>query len=131
MTGRVRRQRVLVADDETLIANTLVQILNASGFDAEAAYSGEHAVNMAQFMNPDILIADVIMGPMNGVDAAVSIKKLVPRCKVILCSGQVTSENLVRKAEEHGHHFELLFKPVPPRELLDRLEWMWRSDGAA
>jgi len=131
MTGRERRGRVLVADDEKLIADTLVQILNASGFDAEADYSGEHAVNMAPFVNPDILIADVIMGGMNGVDTAVSIKKMLPRCKVILCSGQVTSEVLVRNAEEQGYNFELLFKPVHPRELLDRLEWMWRADGAA
>jgi DNA-binding NtrC family response regulator len=131
MTGRERRRRVLVADDERLIADTLVQILNASGFDAEAAYSGEQAVEMAPFVNPDVLIADVIMGGMNGVDAAIAIKKVLPRCKVILCSGQITSELLVRKGEDQGYRFDLLFKPVHPRFLLDRLDWMWRADGAA
>jgi DNA-binding NtrC family response regulator len=131
MTGRERRRRVLVADDEKLIADTLAQILNARGFDAKAAYSGEQALEMAPFVNPDVLIADVIMGGMNGVDTAISIKKIFPRCRVILCSGQVTSELLVQKAEEQGYRFDLLFKPVHPRFLLDRLDWMWRADGAA
>ncbi|HEV8494230.1 MAG TPA: response regulator, partial [Candidatus Angelobacter sp.] len=112
-----------------LIADTLVQILKASGFDAAAAYSGEQALELAAFVNPDVLIADVIMGGMNGVETAISIKKVLPRCKIILCSGQVTSEILLRKAEEQGFSFELLFKPVHPRDLLDRLEW--RADGAA
>jgi CheY-like chemotaxis protein len=129
MTGRERRRSVLVADDEKLIADTLVQILNASGFDAAAAYSGEEALELAPFVNPDVLIADVIMSGMNGVETAISIKKVLPRCKIILCSGQVTSEILLRKAEEQGYSFDLLFKPVHPRELLDRLEW--HADGAA
>lgn len=129
MTGRERRRSVLVADDEKLIADTLVQILNASGFDAAAAYSGEQALELAAFVNPDVLIADVIMSGMNGVETAISIKKVLPQCKIILCSGQVTSEILVRKAEEQGYSFDLLFKPVHPRELLDRLQW--RADGAA
>ncbi len=131
MTGRERLRRVLVADDEKLIADTLAQILNASGFDAQAAYSGEQALEMAAFVNPDVLIADVVMGGMNGVDTAISIRKILPRCKVILCSGQVTSEVLVNKAEEQGYKFDLLFKPVHPRLLLDRLNWMWQADGAA
>lgn len=129
MAGRERRRSVLVADDEKLIADTLVQILNASGFDAAAAYSGEEALELAPFVNPDVLIADVIMSGMNGVETAISIKKVLPRCKIILCSGQVTSEILLRKAEEQGYSFDLLFKPVHPRELLDRLEW--HADGAA
>jgi DNA-binding NtrC family response regulator len=73
----------------------------------------------------------VIMGGMNGVDVAIAIKKVLPRCKVILCSGQITSELLVRKGEDQGYRFDLLFKPVHPRFLLDRLDWMWRADGAA
>lgn len=129
MTGRERSRSVLVADDEVIIADTLVQILNASGFDAVAAYSGEQALDMAAFVNPDVLIADVIMGGMNGVETAISIKKVLPQCKIILCSGQVTSEILLHKAEEQGYSFDLLFKPVHPRDLLDRLEW--QADGAA
>ena len=131
MPGRERRRRVLVADDEILIADTLAQILNSNGFVAEAAYSGEQAVEKAPFLRPDILIADVFMGGMNGVESAVTIKKFLPQCEVILCSGQIASEDLVHKARERGYKFDLLLKPVHPQILLDRLNGMWRADGAA
>jgi len=130
MTSHERRC-VLVVDDEKLIADTLVLILNASGFYAAATYSGEQALQMAPFLNPDVLISDVIMGGMNGVEASISISKILPQCKIILCSGQVNSEVLVRKAEAQGYKFELLFKPVHPQQLLDRLNWLWHADGAA
>ena len=131
MTGREGRKRVLIVDDEKLIEDTLAQILNASGFDAVATYSGEQAVELTPFVKPEVLIADVVMGGMNGVDAAIAISKIVPKCKVIICSGQVDSEGLVHKAEEQGYKFELLLKPVHPSLLIDRLKWMWRVDGVA
>jgi DNA-binding NtrC family response regulator len=131
MTGHELRRRVLVADDERLIADTLAQILIVSGFSAEAAYSGEQAVEMAQLLKPDVLIADVIMGGISGVETAISIKEFLPKCHVILCSGQITSEELVREAERQGYRFEFLIKPVHPKTLLDRLGYKWRADGAA
>lgn len=131
MTGRERRKRVLIVDDETLIADTLAQILNASGFDSVASYSGEQAIELGPFVKPDFLIADVVMGGINGIETAIAIKKIVPQCKVIICSGQINSEALVHKAEEQGYKFDLLFKPVHPSLLLDRLNWMLRIDGVA
>jgi DNA-binding response OmpR family regulator len=131
MPGRERRRCVLVVDDEKLIADTLAKILNSNGFVAEAAYSGEQAVEKASFLHPDLLIADVIMGGMNGVESALIIKKFLPQCEVILCSGQIASEELMYKAREQGYHFDLLLKPVHPQFLLDRLNWIWGADGAA
>ena len=131
MTGHRHPRRVLVVDDERLIADTLAQILIASGFSAEVAYSGEQAVEMATWVRPDVLIADVIMGGINGVESAISIKKTLPECRVILCSGQIKSEDLVHKAEELGYRFEFLLKPVHPNVLLKRLKHLLRLDGAA
>ncbi len=131
MPGRETRRRVLVADDEKLIADTLAQILNSNGFVAEAAYSGEQAVEKASLLHPDLLIADVFMGGMNGVESAVLIQKILPQCEVILCSGQIASEELVHNARLQGYQFVLLLKPVHPQVLLDRLNWMGRADGAA
>ena len=131
MTGHRQPRRVLVADDEKLIADTLAQILNASGFLAEVAYSGEQAIEIAPWLHPDVLIADVIMGGINGVESAKSILKIQPQCSVIICSGQPTSEELVHKAREQGFKFEFLLKPVHPHILLDRLKRLLRLDGAA
>jgi CheY-like chemotaxis protein len=74
-------QRVLVVDDERVIADTLVLILSQKGFEATAAYSGEKAVEAATAFRPDILIMDVIMGGMNGIEASLQISAILPLCK--------------------------------------------------
>ncbi|MFZ0691465.1 MAG: response regulator, partial [Acidobacteriaceae bacterium] len=78
MSEQQAKPRVLVADDERVIADTLAIILNQAGFDATAVYSGEKAVEMAQILRPDMLISDVIMTDLNGIDAAIQIRALLP-----------------------------------------------------
>jgi CheY-like chemotaxis protein len=114
-------RRVLVLDDEQIIANTLALILNRSGFEARAVYTGETAIETARELSPDVLISDVIMQGMTGIEAAIRISEIVPNCRVILFSGQATTADLLERAEANGHHFELLVKPVHPRALLERL----------
>jgi len=110
--------RVLVVDDERMIADTLAQILNASGFEAMAAYDGEAAIGRAREFEPDILLTDVIMRGMSGVEAAIAVSKILPRCRVILFSGQAATVDLLERAKGQGHSFELLPKPIHPQELL-------------
>lgn len=113
--------KVLIVDDERVIADTLVIILNRSGFDATAVYSGERAVEAAQEMRPDMMISDVIMADMNGIDAAIKIRGMLPACKVLLFSGQAATADLLEKARTQGYEFEILAKPVHPQDLLARL----------
>lgn len=120
MTSQALR-RVLILDDEQLIANTLALILNRSGFEARAVYNAEDAVEKARELSPDVLISDVIMNGTTGIEAAIRISELVPSCRVILFSGQAATADLLERAEANGHHFELLVKPVHPRALLQRL----------
>jgi CheY-like chemotaxis protein len=114
LSGRVVT-RVLIADDENLIADTLVLILNHKGFESSAVYRGEDAVETATALKPDIVLTDVVMGGMTGVEAAILIRRNVPGCRVILFSGQAETVDLLRHAKEDGHTFELLSKPVHPR----------------
>ena len=114
-------RRVLILDDEQVIANTLALILNRSGFQAQAVYNGEAAIECARTLSPDFLISDVIMEGMTGIDAAISISKIAPNCRVILFSGQASTADLLDRAEASGYRFELLVKPVHPRTLIDRL----------
>ena len=113
--------RVLVADDERMIANTLAHILNASGFEAKAVYSGENAVELARELKPDVLITDVVMGGITGIEAAIHVIAMLPSCRIILFSGQASTTDLLELAEMKGHRFELLAKPVHPQVLLDHL----------
>ena len=115
------KPRVLVADDEQVIANTLAIILNQAGFDARAVYSGEKAVEAIDSFQPDMLISDVIMTGMTGIEAAITIRSKLPRCKVLLFSGQASTADLLEKARAQGHEFEILAKPVHPTDLLAKL----------
>jgi CheY-like chemotaxis protein len=115
------RPKVLVADDEQVIANTLAIILNQAGFEARAVYSGESAVEALDSFQPDMLITDVIMTGMSGIEAAIATRAKRPNCKVLLFSGQAATADLLEKARRDGHEFEILAKPVHPTDLLAKL----------
>ena len=121
MPTTTQKPRILVADDERVIADTLAMILNQSGFEARAIYSGEGALELAESFQPDMLISDVIMADLNGIDAAIRIRKLLPAIKVLLFSGQAATADLLEKARKEGYEFDILAKPVHPQDLLARL----------
>jgi DNA-binding response OmpR family regulator len=112
------RPRVLVVDDETAIADTIAKILSLSGFPAIAAYDGNDALETALLKPPELLITDVALPGMNGIELAVTIKRVFPDCKILLFSGQASTSDLIATAGRAGHHFTLLNKPVPPQDLL-------------
>jgi len=115
------KPRVLVADDEQVIANTLAIILNQAGFEARAVYSGEKVLDALEEFQPDMLISDVIMTGMTGIEAAIATRQRMPGCKILLFSGQATTADLLEKARQEGHEFEILAKPVHPTDLLAKL----------
>jgi DNA-binding response OmpR family regulator len=122
MESRLGKPKVLVVDDEALIADTVAAILNGNGFEAAAAYSAEQAIALAERLHPDVLLSDVLMPTTTGVDLAISITKIFPNTRICLFSGQASTVDLMRKAESLGYHFELLPKPIHPDELLARLK---------
>ena len=115
------KPRVLVAEDEQVMANTLAIILNQAGFEARAVYSGEQAIEALDIFHPDMLISDVIMTGMTGIEAAIATRERMPNCKILLFSGQATTADLLEKARAQGYEFEILAKPVHPQDLLARL----------
>jgi len=121
MPENAQKSKVLVADDERVIADTLAMILNQSGFHARVAYTGEKALELAAEFEPDMLISDVIMGGLNGIDAAIKIRQILPNIKILLFSGQAATADLLEKARAQGYEFEILAKPVHPQDLLAKL----------
>lgn len=114
--------KIIVVDDEPIIADTLVNILNGEGYEACAVSDGESAIKWAEMIRPDALITDVIMPGINGIETAKAVMRLLPNCRIILFSGQVASTNLLAKASAEGYAFEVLAKPVNPDQLLERLK---------
>ena len=96
--GEKHKTSVLVVDDEQLIADSLAWILCLVGFDARSVYSGSDAINHAVLNPIDILISDVVMHGMSGIDSAIEICKLFPKCKVLLLSGNIETSDMLRSA---------------------------------
>lgn len=121
MSETSSKPKVLVADDERVIANTLAMILNQSGFEATAVYSGEEALEEAEKSHPDMLITDVIMTGLTGIEVAIKLREQLPAIKVLLFSGQAATADHLEKARAEGHDFEILAKPIHPQDLLNKL----------
>ncbi|MGH7914698.1 MAG: response regulator [Candidatus Binataceae bacterium] len=124
------RPSVLVVDDESVIADTLTEILNRSGYAAIAAYDGESAMESALLKPPEMLITDVVLPGMNGIELAITIKRIFPDCKTLLFSGQASTSDMLASAKSAGHHFTLLSKPVHPKDLLAWVSQSLRSVSA-
>jgi len=114
-------KRVFVVDDESRIADTLAVILRLAGYDAQAFYNAQTTLEEIALCAPDLVISDIMMPGMNGVDMAVLIRERHPECKVLLLSGNAAMTDMLDKARLQGHIFDFLAKPIHPADLLARM----------
>jgi len=113
--------RIFVVDDEPVIASTLAVIFNMNGYSARCFTDPIEALAAAQSDAPDLLISDVEMPGLSGVDLAIQMRARYPKCKILLFSGQAATLDLLENAGAQGHDFHLLLKPVHPSELLAKM----------
>jgi CheY-like chemotaxis protein len=112
---------VLIVDDEKNIADTVALILRAAGYAAQAAYDGSAALALTRDVPPDLILTDVLMPGMNGIDLAIAAQREWPTCRVLLFSGQAASADMLEDARSRGHDFEILPKPIEPDDLLKKI----------
>lgn len=117
MSARARLS-VFVVDDEEVIASTVARILEIDGFSATAFANPVQALRSARLEAPDLLISDVLMPGMSGIELALRMKQECPNCAVLLFSGQAATSDLLSHARHLGHNFHLVLKPIHPIELL-------------
>jgi CheY-like chemotaxis protein len=121
LPAKKRQPVILVVDDEKVIADTLSIILSKSGFETMTAYDAPTALELAANHTPDLLISDVVMPKMSGIDLAIIMKQMTPTCRVLLFSGQASTIDLLEQARSKGHDFTTLTKPVHPTDMLRRI----------
>ena len=112
---------VFIVDDEQIIAQTLTLILQRNGFTARFFTDPLEALAAARSETPDLILSDVMMPELSGVDLAIAIERDCPDCKIMLFSGHAETVDLLSKARERGYDFSLLTKPLHPAELLRRI----------
>lgn len=115
-------QKILIVDDQRLIADTLAEILTNAGFDAVAAYDGWDALDKAARFHPHWVLTDVLMPRMNGVELAITLRQKYPQSSILLFSGQAGISEILQDGMRQGYQFELIAKPIHPAKLIERLK---------
>lgn len=129
MSGRAGERKILIVEDEKVVADTLGQILAANGYEIRVVYSAEDAVLLVANWRPDVAILDVMLPKMNGIELALVLKEAFPECQSLLFSGAPSVEVLMQKAKSEGHQFEILAKPVHPTVMLDAISTLLCAEG--
>jgi DNA-binding NtrC family response regulator len=125
------KYRVLIVDDETAIAETLALILRARGYEAATAYDGSSGLERCSCFVPDLVISDVCMPGMNGVEMARRIATRHPQCKILLHSGQASFLDTLDEAQDSIYPFAFLAKPSHPEELMRTVQELLSSPGSS
>src|ERR1043165_5646951 len=97
------RPLIFVVDDETWISRSLATILKQQGFSACDFNDPRRALEMALITPPDLLLSDVMMPYLSGIELAIAMKKITP-CKVLLFSGQAGTVDLLESARNRGYN---------------------------
>jgi CheY-like chemotaxis protein len=119
--GAEARPKILVVDDERLLADTTAAILRHAGFETRIVYDGFAALEVAGSFRPDYILTDIMMPAMNGVELAIAITKMYPVTKIMLFSGQAGISEILEQSKAKGFDFPLLAKPVHPAKLIEGL----------
>ena len=109
--------RVLIVDDDKGMVSTLSDILGACDYQVAVASSGHEAIDRARADTPHVVVMDIRMPGLNGVDTFRELKRLAPDSYVVFMTAYATSE-LVEEARREGA-VEVLPKPIDMERLLD------------
>jgi DNA-binding NtrC family response regulator len=118
MSGADEKKRVLIVDDECVIADSLATIFSNEGYEGRAVYSAEQALQVLSEWIPHLAVIDVRLPEMSGIDLAIHLKEQCRECRSILFAGQAATSDLLASARQSGHYFDILEKPVHPSALL-------------
>jgi DNA-binding NtrC family response regulator len=110
------RFRVLVIDDEIDFVETMVKRLKDRGLDAEAATGGQEGLELLEKNPPDVVVLDVRMPKMSGIEVLKEIKKKKPLIEVIMLTGHGSMEAGIQGLQLGAYNY--VMKPVPFNELL-------------
>ncbi|UWZ82369.1 response regulator [Occallatibacter riparius] len=119
MSTEAKSLRVLIVDDEETIANSLSLIVQGRGHFTRTAYNAEQAIEIVPEFRPDVVISDVMLPGIDGVEFAAWLEDRYPDCIVLLISGHPDTSRRLRPGQLSK--LPVLAKPFPPSELLSFL----------
>jgi YesN/AraC family two-component response regulator len=118
MSVKKNKPTILVVDDDSLIRDTLKSILRGDDFDiAGEAANGEAALELCRQRHPDVVLLDINMPGMDGLEVLRAIKKRFPATKVVMISAEATMERVKEAVSSGATGF--IVKPFNAGRVLD------------
>lgn len=111
--------KVLVVEDDATVRDVLTTLLGFDGFEVKAASDGSEGLELAETMQPDVILLDVELPGVDGLEVCRMIRKRAPATKVVMVTGRATAEDELHGVAAGADAY--LRKPFSPLELLEAL----------
>ena len=118
--------KVLIVDDEEEFASTVAERLNLRGYQATAVFNANEALALIRTEAPDVVLLDLMMPGINGLETLRAIKEITPSIEVIILTGYGGIQGKLEGMESGA--FDYIMKPTDLGVLIERIE-MARSRG--
>lgn len=119
--------KILIIEDEVMLANSLKTLLGSKGFSVEAVYDGESGAEYAELGVYDLLILDVMMPKLNGIDVARRVRSKRCTTPILMLTAKSDLEDRIAGLNAGADYY--LTKPFDSRELLACINALLRRQG--
>jgi DNA-binding NtrC family response regulator len=116
--------RVLLVDDEEQFVQTLAMRLDTRGYAVATAFNGDQALKYLKAKEADVVILDVLMPGLTGIDTLREMKKLRPLTEIIMLTGHATVETAIEGMKLGA--FDFLMKPTEIEDLVEKIDKAYR-----
>lgn len=127
--GNKPSQKVLVVDDEEPILELLKYNLEKQGYDVKTAIDGQLAVDVAKKFHPDLVLLDIMMPKMDGVEACRQIRAIPELQNTFIVFLTARAEEYSEVAAFDVGADDYILKPIKPRALMSRISALFRRDS--
>lgn len=123
----MKKTKVLVVDDEVEFASTLAERLELRGYDAKAVYCAEDTCAIVKSDPPDIILLDLKMPGMSGIEILMTVRTFATDLYAILLTGHMDVEKEIEGIKLDN--FDYIMKPIDIEELLTKIEGAMKRQG--
>jgi len=123
------KEQILLVDDNAMFLDSARDVLEGEGHAVVTAESGEEALRRIHVRPFSVVVMDIKMAGLNGVETFIEMKQIRPDVRVIMCTAHLVEE-LIHLAEKEGA-FAILKKPVKAPVLLDTIERALTAQASA
>ncbi len=110
-----KKPKILIVDDESIVRESLSDWLDGAGYDVEVAGSGEEALPIIKRKKPIIMVADLIMPGMNGIELMNEARKIIPTLSTVIITAHATIQSAITAIREGA--FDYIEKPFCPEKV--------------